>query len=1062
MWIVRFALRRPLSVAVMAALMLVLGVLSFSMMNIDIFPAIDLPVVMVIWNYPGLPAIDMERRVVFITERAFSTTVNGIEHIESRSIQGVGLMKIYFHAGETTAGGIAQMTSVTQGIIKIMPPGIQAPNVVDFNAANVPVAQLNISSETLSEQALFDYGLNFIRPKLFTIEGLSSPAPYGGRSRAIMVNIDPAALYANSLSANDISNALNLTNVILPAGSVKIGDREYYVELNGSPDHIKEFNQLPVKVVGDTPVFLGDVAPVHDSHTVQTNIVRVNGKRGTYLAIIKHAAASTMAVVSNVKKRIPSIMATAPAGMNMSIAFDQSQFVRNALWEVVREAVIAATLVAIMVLVFVGSPRSMLIVIISIPLSILTAIIGLKLSGQTINIMTLGGLALAIGMLVDDATVEIENIHRNHAMGKPLLVAILDGASQIATPAFVGTLAICIVFFPVFLLGGVAKYLFTPLAFAVVYSMLTSYLLSRTLVPSMARWLLSDTHEENVGGGTGWWNRFVTGFDRGFDRFKEGYRTAVGKFIARRKLCLSCVSIIILASLVLVPVAGQDFFPAIDAGMMKLHIRAATGTRIEETERIIDNIERAIRTVIPREDLGDISDTIGLPQYFNLAFYQTDSIGPQDADMLIQLKPGHRPTEGYTEKIRALLAHDFPDVEGYFQAADIVSQVLNFGLPAAIDVQVIGNDINSDYEVASKLQTRMHRIPGLTDIRIAQRLDYPTLRVNVDRSKALELGVDQSSVASDLLISLSSSFLLSPNFWLDPKNGVNYNVNVQVPQHIVDSVGELVNTPLTATSVDGAVRAPQFLGNVATVSQTVEPAALDHYTVQRVIDVNAGVSGRDLGASSSDVQGAINSLGELPRGTEVVIRGQSQAMRESFSSLELGLVLAIILVYLLMVSSYQSWLEPFIIMLAVPGALAGVLWMLVLTGTTINVESMMGAIMAVGVGVANGNLVITFANELREDGYTPAAAAIEAATIRLRPVLMTALAMILGMLPMALAIGEGSEQNAPLGRAVIGGLLAATAMTLLVVPAVYSMFGGSIKGKHERDAEIDAITLPGA
>jgi len=1061
MWIVRFALRRPLSVAVMAALMLVLGALSFGFMNIDIFPAINLPVVMVIWNYPGLPALDMERRVVFITERAFSTTVNGIEHIESRSIQGVGLMKVYFHAGESTAGGIAQMTSVTQGIVKIMPPGIQAPNVVDYNAANVPVAQLNISSETLSEQALFDYGLNLIRPKLFTIEGLSSPAPYGGRSRAIMVNIDPAALYANSLSANDISNALNLTNVILPAGTVKIGDREYFVELNGSPDHIKEFNQLPVKVVGDTPVFLGDVAPVHDSHTVQTNVVRVNGKRGTYLAIIKHAAASTMAVVSNVKQRLPSIMATAPAGMNMSIAFDQSQFVRNALWEVVREAVIAATLVAVMVLVFVGSPRSMIIVIVSIPLSILTAIIGLKLSGQTINIMTLGGLALAIGMLVDDATVEIENIHRNHAMGKPLLVAILDGASQIATPAFVGTLAICIVFFPVFLLGGVAKYLFTPLAFAVVYSMLTSYLLSRTLVPSMARYLLSDTHEENVGGGSGWWNRFVTGFDARFDRFKERYRGTLAKFIARRKLGLICVSIIVLTSLFLIPVAGQDFFPTIDAGMMKLHIRAATGTRLEETERIVDNIERAIRKVIPRKDLGDISDTIGLPQYFNLAFYQTDSIGPQDADMLIQLKPGHRPTEGYTESIRKLLKHDFPDVEGYFQAADIVSQVLNFGLPAAIDVQVIGNDINSDYDIASQLQNKMHRIPGLTDIRIAQRLDYPTLRVNVDRVKALQLGIDQSSVASDLLISLSSSFLLSPNFWLDPKNGVNYNVNVQVPQHIVDSVAELANTPLTAAQ-DGAVHAPQFLGNVATITQTVEPAALDHYTVQRVIDVNAGVAGRDLGSSSSDVQRAINSMGKLPRGTDVMIRGQSQAMRESFGSLELGLVLAIVLVYLLMVSSYQSWLEPFIIMLAVPGALAGVLWMLVATGTTINVESMMGAIMAVGVGVANGNLVITFANELREEGYTPAAAAIEAATIRLRPVLMTALAMILGMLPMALAIGEGSEQNAPLGRAVIGGLLAATAMTLLVVPAVYSMFGGSIKGKRERDAEIDAITLPGA
>ena len=1062
MWIVRLALRRPLSVAVMAALMLVLGALSFGMMNIDIFPSIDLPVVMVIWNYPGLSALDMERRVVFITERAFSTTVNGIEHIESRSIQGVGLMKIYFHAGETTAGGIAQMASVTQGIIKIMPPGIQSPNIVDYNAANVPVAQLNVSSDTLSEQALFDYGLNFIRVKLFTIEGLSSPAPFGGRSRAIMVNLDPTALYANALSASDVSAALSATNVILPAGTMKIGDREYFVELNGSPNHIKEFNQLPIKMVGRTPIFLGDVAPVHDSHTVQTNVVRVNGKRGTYIAIIKHAAASTMAVVSNVKKTLPSIMATAPPGLNMSLAFDQSQFVRNALWEVVREAAIAATLVALMVLVFIGSPRSMIIVIVSIPLSILTAIIGLKLSGQTINIMTLGGLALAIGMLVDDATVEIENIHRNHAMGKPLLVAILDGASQIATPAFVGTLAICIVFFPVFLLGGVAKFLFTPLAFAVVYSMLTSYLLSRTLVPSMARWLLSDRHEENVGGGEGWWRRFVTGFDKRFDQFKERYRGALSKFIARRILGLICVSVIIVVSMILVPVAGQDFFPAIDAGMMRLHIRAATGTRIEETERITDNIERAIRGVILKRDLGDVSDTIGLPQYYNLAFYQTDSIGPQDADILIQLKPGHRPTEKYSQAIRRLLAHDFPDVEGYFQAADIVSQVLNFGLPAAIDAQVIGNDINADYDMASRLKEKMQRIPGLTDIRIAQRLDYPTLRVNVDRAKALELGINQSAVASDLLTSLSSSFLLAPNFWLDPKNGVNYNVNVQTPQHIVDSVGELANTPLSATAIDGATQAPQFLGNIATIRQTVEPAVLDHYTVQRVIDVNAGVHGRDLGSSSTQVKRAIQSMGKLPRGMDIVIRGQSQAMRDSFFSLELGLVLAIVLVYLLMVSSYQSWLEPFIIMLAVPGALAGVLWMLVITGTTINVESMMGAIMAVGVGVANGNLVITFANELREDGYSPAAAAIEAATIRLRPVLMTALAMILGMLPMALAIGEGSEQNAPLGRAVIGGLLAATAMTLLVVPAVYSMFGGSIKGKRERDAEIEAITLPGA
>ncbi|HSR58631.1 MAG TPA: efflux RND transporter permease subunit, partial [Candidatus Binataceae bacterium] len=1027
-----------------------------------IFPAINLPVVMVIWSYPGLPAIDMERRVVLITERAFSTTVNGIEHIESRSIQGVGLLKVYLHPEESTAGAIAQMNSVSTSILKIMPPGIQAPNVIDYNAANVPVAQLNVSSETLSEQALFDYGLNFIRVKLFTIEGLSSPAPFGGRSRAVMVNLNPSALYARSLSPQDISDALDRTNVILPAGTVKIGDREYYVELNGSPEEVKDFDQLPVKMVGQTPVFLGDVAPVRDSHQVQNIVVRVNGKRGTYLAIIKHAAASTMRVVDQVKQVLPAIRATAPKGMNLSLSFDQSQFVRGALWEVVREAVIAAFLVALMVLVFVGSPRSMIIVIVSIPLSILTAIIGLKLSGQTINIMTLGGLALAIGMLVDDATVEVENIHRNHAMGKPLLVAILDGASQIAMPAFVGTLSICIVFFPVFLLGGVARFLFTPLAFAVVYAMLTSYLLSRTLVPTMARYLLSEYHEENVGSGRGWWNRFVTAFDERFERSKVRYQGGLAKFIARRDLCLGCVAAIIVVSLLLIPVVGQDFFPAIDAGMMRLHVRAPTGTRIEQSERVVDDIERSIRKVIPAQDLGDVSDTIGLPQFYNLAFYQTDSIGPQDADILIQLKRGHRPTAIYREKIRDLLRRDFPTVESYFQAADIVSQVLNFGLPAAIDAQVMGNNLDSDYAIAARLREKMQRIPGLTDIRIAQRLDYPTLRVKVDRAKALQLGVDQFQVASSLLTSLSSSSLVQPNFWLDPKNGVNYSVVVQTPQHVVSSVGELANTPLSAPPQDGASRPAQFLANIATVSQTSEPAVLDHYTVQRVIDVNAGVSGRDLGAASADVSRAIASLGKMPPGTDVVIRGQSQAMRESFVSLEEGLILAIILVYLLMVSSYQSWLEPFIIMLAVPGALAGVLWMLVATGTTINVESMMGAIMAVGVGVANGNLVITFANELREDGYSPAAAAIEAATIRLRPVLMTALAMILGMLPMALAIGEGSEQNAPLGRAVIGGLVAATAMTLFVVPAVYSIFSGSLKGKHQRDAEIEAITLPGA
>ncbi|HYB90377.1 MAG TPA: efflux RND transporter permease subunit [Candidatus Binataceae bacterium] len=1059
MWIVSLALRRPLSVAVMAALMLVLGLLSFSLMNIDIFPAINMPVVLVLWNYSGLPPIDMERRVVWITERAFSTTVNGIEHIESESLAGAGLIKVYFHPGETVAGAIAQMSGVSESILKIMPPGMVAPNIIDFNAANVPVIQLNLYSETLSEQALFDYGINFIRPKLFTIEGLSAPSPFGGRSRAIMVNLNPTAMYASGLSAEDVSVALGATNVIIPAGTAKIGKREYSIELNGSPREVKDFNQLPIKMVGQTPVFLGDVAPVKDAHTVQTNVVRVDGKRATYLSIIKHAAASTLAVVNQVKAVIPEIQETAPKGFKISVAFDQSMFVRESLWEVVREALSAAFLVALMVLVFLGSPRSMLIVIASIPLSILTSIVGLQLTGQTINIMTLGGLALAVGMLVDDATVAIENIHRNHAMHKPLLVAIIDGAQQIAAPSFVGTLAICIVFFPVVLLSGVAKYLFTPLALAVVYAMLTSYLLSRTLVPAMARYLLAETHEENVGG-AGPWGRFAAAFENGFERLRERYRGALGKFIARRTVSLVCVAIVVALSLLLIPIVGEDFFPKVDVGIMKLHVRAATGTRIEETELLVDDIERALRRLIPPGELDTMSDSVGLPSSFNLAYYQTDSIGPQDADILVALKEGHRPTADYQNQIRRLVARDFPGVEVYFQAADIVSQVLNFGLPAAIDAQVSGTDINSDYEIAARLKEAMALIPGLTDLRIAQRLDYPTLRIKVDRSKALQLGVNVTEVASSLLTSLSSSFTLAPNFWLDPVNGVNYNVMVQTPQHVVDSVNELGNTPLTATSADSAAPAPQFLANIAEIRQDTEPAVINHYTVQRVIDVNAAVSGRDLGGASADVQRAIGRLGALPPGTHVVIRGQSQAMRESFGTLGEGLILAIILVYLLMVANYQSWLEPFLIMLAVPGAFAGVLWMLVLTGTTINVESLMGAIMAVGVGVANGNLLITFANELRETGFTPVAAAIEAGRIRLRPIIMTALAMILGMLPMALAIGTGSEQNAPLGRAVIGGLIAATAITLFVVPAVYSIFSRSVIGKHQRDAEIEAATLP--
>jgi multidrug efflux pump subunit AcrB len=1062
MWLVEVALRRPISVAVMALLMLVLGTLSFALMNVDIFPAINIPVVMLVWSYPGLSAVDMERRVVTLSERAMSTTVNGIEHIESESLPGVGLIRVYFQPDAPIAAAIAQIGAVTQTVLGGMPRGIQAPNIIDYNAANVPVAQLNVYSDTLSEQDIFDYGANFIRIKLFTIPGLSSPAPLGGVGRTVMVNLNPTALYANQLSARDVGEAVASTNVVIPSGLARMGDREFNIDLNMSPTKIPDFNRLPIKaergIVGGTPVFLGDLASVTDSHQPQNNVVRVDGKRATYLMIIKHAAASTLAVVDSVKRALPEIAAAAPAGLKMALSFDQSRFVRAALWEVVQEAVTAAGLVALMVLIFLGSPRMMLVVVISIPLSILTAIVGLNLSGQTINTMTLGGLALAVGMLVDDATVEVENIHRNHLMGKPLLVAILDGASQIATPTLVGTLSIVIVFFPVVLLQGVARFLFTPLALAVVYAMLTSYLLSRTLVTTMASELLSDTPEELSGGR---WVRLHSYFNRGFEWARDHYRDALGGFIAVRKTALFGVSVVVASSTLLLSVVGQDFFPKVDAGMMRLHVRAATGTRIEQTERIVDSIERAIRETVPAGELQTISDNIGLPLSFVLAYYQTDTIGPQDADILIQLAPRHRPTELYERRIREMIRTRFPDVESYFQAADIISQVLNFGLPAPINVQISSMDLERNYAIATRLSQRLERIPGIADLRIAEPLDYPAFLVDVDRARALEMGISMEDVASSLLTSLSGNSLLAPSFWLDPQTSVNYRVISQTPQHLVDSLGSLANTPLRSAGVDGQAT-PQLLGNVATFRRTNDPAVISHYTVQRVIDLNAGVVDRDLGGATAEVRKAIASLGKLPRGTRITIRGQSQAMADSFATLEAGLVLAVVLVYLLMAANFQSWLEPLIILMAVPGALAGVLWMLVLTGSTINVESLMGTVMAVGVGVANGNLLITFANDLREEGYDAVTAAIEASRIRLRPILMTALAMILGMLPMALALGTGSEQNAPLGRAVIGGLIGATAMTLFVVPAVYSIFSRKLITKQERDERVRAAMLPRA
>jgi multidrug efflux pump subunit AcrB len=1067
MWIVELALRRPYTVAVMSILILTMGILSLTRTVVDIFPTIDIPVVAVVWSYPGLPAEDMERRVVLISERAFSTTVNGIERIESNSIPGVGLMHVYFQPGTDIGAAIAQIASVSSTILRITPPGMTPPNVVQFNASNVPVAQMTLSSDKLSEQQIFDYGLQFIRVKLFTIPGLSSPAPFGGKQRQINVDIDPQMVAAKGLSPQDVMNALASSNVIIPAGTARIGNREYNVLMNSSPTVVDQFAGIPVKIVGGQPVLMGDIAHISDSFADQTNIVHVNGNRATYLAILKHADASTLAVVEATRNIMPEIKRAAPDGLEMKIDFDQSLFVRGAIKSVLREGLISSILVSIMIGLFLGSWRSMLIVCTSIPLAICTAIIGLHLAGHTINIMTLGGLSLAIGMLVDDATVEVENIHRNRGMGKPLTKAILDGASQIAVPAIVATLAICIVFFPVVLLFGPAKFLFVPLALSVVLAMLASYLLSRTLVPTLARMLMASEHHGEPGADASWWTRFAYGFnqsrDKYFDRFQQWYGGLLEGVLHHRAFAVGVVTCVALTSLGLAFIVGTDFFPTVDAGLMKLHFRAPAGTRIENTDKLVLEVEDHIRQIVPADELETINDMIGVPLYYNLAFVQTDNIGPMDADILIALKENHHPTLGYMQKIRKVLAKEYPDASVYFQPADIISQVLNFGLSAPLDVQIEFPNLEKSYEVARRVRDLMRTVPGTADVHLAQVLDYPTLKLDVDRERAAQLGLTQRDVASSLLVSLSSSALVAPSYFLNPVNNVNYTVVVKTPLRQVHTVPELMGTPLTPPSAGNILQtggalspltlpqAPaQTLSNISTVMPEVRPNQLTHYTVQRVLDVEANVEGRDLGAVSSEIEAKLKALKDLPKGLNIKVRGQNEVMNQSFRSLGLGLILAILLVYCLMVVLYQSWIDPLIIMVAVPGALVGILWMLALTHTTLNVESLMGAIMAVGIAVSNSILMVNFANDYRTEKpeATPFDAALAAGKTRLRPVLMTALAMIIGMIPMALALGEAGEQNAPLGRAVIGGLTMATFVTLFVVPVVYTLLRKSPPTAH--------------
>ena len=1067
MWIVRLALRRPYTFVVVSLLIAILGVTAILTMPVDIFPYIDIPVVSVVWAYNGLSPEEMEKRIVTIFERSMTTSVNDIEHIESQSYTGASVTRVYFQPNAKVEVALSQVTALAQTLLRIFPPGTTPPNIIKYDASAVPVLQLGLQSDSLAEQELFDLGQNFIRTQLATIQGAAVPLPYGGKFRTVMVDLNPDALFAKQLSPADVSTALGNQNLILPAGTAKIGNKDYQIKLNSSPRLLDEMNRMPVKVVNGATVYLGDVAQVRDGYTVQTSIVRTNGRRGALLTVLRNGQASTLAVVDNVKKTLPKILAGLTPELHVRQLFDQSVFVRAAINGVVREAVSAAFLTGLMILMFLGSWRSTVIVCISIPLSILASLMLLSLLGQTVNVMTLGGMALAVGILVDDATVAIENIHRNMAMRKPLIRAVLDGSQQIAVPAFVSTLAICIVFVPVLLLTGAAKYLFTPLAMAVVFAMMASYFLSRTLVPAMAHYMLRS--EAKAGDGRGF-------FNRGFERMRESYASLLHWCLDRRGLVLAGFGIFVAASLGLSVFVGEDFFPTVDSGQMRLHARAPSGTRIEKTETIFADIEDEIRQVIPPREISDIIDNIGIPYGgFNLAFGDAPTLGVSDGDILIALKPEeHGPVAVYTDRLRRRLHEKFPDMVFFFEAANITNQILNFGLPAPIDVQVVGRNAAANYQIAQRLQAQMARIPGAADVHIHQVVDYPEIHVAVDRSKAGLVGLTQRDVSGSLLISLSSSSQVSPTQWLDWSTGVTYNVAVQTPQYRIDSLAALMRTPLTspiggilstssnsqAGTANAGVSAVgagpsqataaygnpgtiaggvQLLENLAQVSRGVAPEIVNHYNVQPVYDVYANVDRRDLGAVGSAVEKIIEQAStNLPRGTTLVLRGQVITMESSFFRLGLGLIFAVVLVYLVMAVNFQSWLDPFIILMALPGALAGIVWILFITQTTFSVPSLMGSIMCIGVATANSILLVVFANDQRAEGLDARAAALSAGYTRIRPVLMTALAMIIGMLPMALGMGEGGEQNAPLGRAVIGGLILATITTLFVVPLVYS------------------------
>ncbi len=1045
MWIVRLALRRPYTFVVMSMVIVILGVLAIFRMPTDIFPNIDIPVASVIWTYSGLSPEEVAEVITIRCERAFTTSVNDIEHMESQSLPGLSIIKVFFHPNAKIEAAVAQLAASSQSVLHSLPLGIFPPSILRYNASSVPILQLSLSSDTLSEQAIYDYGYNIIRTQLANVQGASLPLPFGGRPRQIMVDIDPHALYAQGLSAEDVAQAISAQNIILPSGTAKIGTREYNVRLNGMPDVVEAFNNLPLKQSNGSTVYIRDVAHVRDGYAVQTNIVRHNGARGALLTVLKNGGASTLDIARQLKEILPRVRSTLPRALNMKLLFDQSVFVRAAINGVLKEAVIAALLTALMILLFLGSWRSTLIVCISIPLSILTSLAILHLLNETVNVMTLGGLALAVGILVDDATVEIENIHRNLGQGKPIVRAILDGAQQIAVPAFVSTLCICIVFVPVVFLTGAAKYLFTPLAMAVALAMMASYVLSRTLVPTMVKYLVRAEVSryrvpEAEQPAPGFFRQIHQAFHHGFERMRDRYRRLLDTALHYRKLVALCFFLITAACASLYPFIGTDFFPQVDAGQLRVHVRAPAGTRVEETEQYFARVENTIRQVIPPDELSDILDDIGLPYSgLNVAFSDAGVIGDFDGEILVSLNPEqHAPTAGYIHELRRRLKAQYPELTVFFQPADIVGQTLNFGLPAPIDVQVVGPLTNApaNYQIARQIERRLSLIPGAVDVHVHQVLNVPELRLHVDRTRAEQLGLTQLSVANSLLVSLSSSVQLSPNYWINPTNQIDYPVAVQTPEYRVDSTEALLSTPVHT----GGSGSPQLLSNLAQLDRGTTASVVDHYNVQPVYDVYGNVQDRDLGSVASQVDRVLDEFRpKLARGSFFEMRGQAETMRASFVGLGVGLLFAILLVYFVMVVNFQSWLDPFIILMALPGALSGILLMLFLTQTTVSVPSLMGAIMSIGVATANSILLVNFANDLRHAGEDARTAALEAGFTRLRPVIMTALAMIVGMVPMALGIGEGGEQNAPLGRAVIGGLLMATFATLFFVPVVYSV-----------------------